>query len=32
MLADPAQADAYHRILSSAFLQGVFKGSAKEPQ
>jgi len=31
MLADPAQAEAYHRILSSAFLQGVFKGVAKEP-
>jgi phage gp29-like protein len=23
MLADPAQADTYHRIMSSAFLQGV---------
>ncbi len=28
MLSDPAQAEAYHKIMSSAFLQGVLK----EPQ
>ena len=29
MLADPAQAEAYRRIMSSAFLQGLIKEPAK---
>lgn len=29
MLSDPAQADAYHRIMSSAFLQGALKEPSK---
>lgn len=29
MLSDPAQADAYHRIMSSAFLQGLVKEPSK---
>lgn len=29
MLSDPAQADAYHKIMSSAFLQGALKEPAK---
>lgn len=29
MLSDPAQADAYHRIMSSAFLQGLIKEPSK---
>ena len=29
MLSDPAQADAYHRIMSSAFMQGLVKEPSK---
>jgi hypothetical protein len=29
MLSDPAQAEAYHRIMSSAFLQGLVKEPSK---
>jgi phage gp29-like protein len=29
MLSDPAQAEAYHRIMSSAFLQGLIKDPGK---
>lgn len=29
MLSDPAQAEAYHRIMSSAFLQGLIKEPSK---
>jgi len=29
MLSDPAQAEAYRRIMSSAFLQGLIKEPAQ---